>query len=67
MGLEDQLGEEQKTGMIYYALKKLGPHILKDMQKIPEDQLKSGMRRIAEQVLEATSEGPDLKVVDGEA
>jgi hypothetical protein len=49
--------------MIFYALKKLRPHIVKDMRRIPEQELKDGMGKIARAVVAAIDGPPELTVL----
>lgn len=76
LGLESQLSEEQKTGPLFFALKKMAPRLVKDMATVPEERLKEGMRGLALAVLWAVdpsstlhgatgSDTPALEVLDG--
>lgn len=58
MSLEQQLDEEQRRKPMFYALKKLAPHLTKDLRKMPEEQLRNGMRMIATGIL-AACDGED--------
>lgn len=61
LSLENQVPEEQRKGKVFFILRKIGPHMAKDVARMDEERLQWMLRSVG-RALTAVADGEEVEM-----